>query len=127
MYYGIKNGQYFEHFNKNWLDFQVEKRPQDNSIVREVNGEWVWFTPESQYHTLDGNNEWVFERDLWLDTEIRPQRNSLLNDCDTIYCNADKWESMDTTTKQAWRDYKQELRDITKTMQFGDEFPNLPF
>lgn len=48
-----------------------------------------------------------------LEREVREKRNILLNDADTVYCNAERWETMDESAKEFWRGYKQALRDVT--------------
>jgi hypothetical protein len=43
---------------------------------------------------------------------LRLERDRRLNECDTIYCNADRWELLTPEEKALWRTYKQELRDL---------------
>ena len=43
---------------------------------------------------------------------VRAKRNKLLDEIDIVYCNADKWETMDESTKEKWRKYKDRLRQI---------------
>jgi len=77
-------------------------------------------------HDFDGN-EWILNRNRWLNSEIRPRRNQLLNEVDTIYCNADRWESMTMEQKQAWREYKQALRDLPAIIDsFNPVWPTAP-
>ncbi len=45
-------------------------------------------------------------------TEIRMERDALLFQADIINCNAEKWSTMTPEQQQAWRTYKQELRDF---------------
>ena len=54
----------------------------------------------------------LITREEWLDAEIRPERDTRVNEIDLAYCNAMEWELMDASEKQAWRDYKQALRDF---------------
>ncbi len=60
--------------------------------------------------------------------EIRKKRNLLIDEADTKYCNAEKWELMPEETKALWRIYKQALRDITKQEGFplNVVFPQKP-
>ena len=44
--------------------------------------------------------------------DIRLKRNLLLNNIDLVHCNAERWAAMTPTQQQAWRDYKQQLRDF---------------
>ena len=46
---------------------------------------------------------------------VRMKRNSLLAEADLVYCNSDRWEQMTELQKQAWREYKQQLRDLPAT------------
>ncbi|CAB5226336.1 Phage tail assembly chaperone protein [uncultured Caudovirales phage] len=50
----------------------------------------------------------------WYD--LRSQRDSLLLQSD-ISILPDKWEEMNESTKQAWRDYRKQLRDLTNTVK----------
>ena len=70
MYHGIKNGIYVEHFKNIGFDSIIEKRP---SIYHELN---------------ESKDSWDFNRESWLNEEIRPRRNELLDECDLKYCNA---------------------------------------
>jgi hypothetical protein len=62
------------------------------------------------------NDKWEFDRELWLNTEVRPKRNALLDRTDIEFCCAEKWESYTPAEKQAWQDYKKALKDMTKTV-----------
>ena len=44
--------------------------------------------------------------------KVRNYRDNLLNTCDTVYCNAEKWSAMTAEQQQAWEAYKQALRDV---------------
>ena len=66
--------------------------------------------PSSYHNFID--DAWVFDREDWLNKVLRPKRNEHLNYCDTVYCNADKWETMTEEQKTAWRTYKQALKDF---------------
>ena len=44
--------------------------------------------------------------------KVRNYRDNLLNTCDTVYCNAEKWAAMTADQQQAWATYKQALRDV---------------
>ena len=59
---------------------------------------------------------------------VRAERNKLLDEADVIYCNADKWELMDEPTKTAWRDYKDQLREIPDQagFPFNVDWPQAP-
>lgn len=51
---------------------------------------------------------------------VRMKRNSLLAEADLVYCNSDRWEQMTELQKQAWREYKQALRDLPATCNPDD-------
>jgi hypothetical protein len=44
--------------------------------------------------------------------KVRNYRDNLLNSVDLKCCNAEKWNKMADTEKQAWEAYKQALRDV---------------
>lgn len=80
----------------------------------------------SVYHVWTGT-EFVLDQESWLNGEIRPKRNGLLDSTDTIYCNAERWESMTTEMKQAWKTYKQALRDLPATIDYNNQiWPTRP-
>ena len=60
--------------------------------------------------------------------EVRKLRNRLMDEADTKYCNAEKWETMTEETKLLWREYKQSLRDIPEQEGFplNLRFPEIP-
>lgn len=60
--------------------------------------------------------------------QMRSERNRLLNDVDVKYCNAEQWELMTEEQKQAWRDYKQQLRDVPEQEGFplNITWPDIP-
>jgi len=58
---------------------------------------------------------------------IRFERNRLLNEADTKYCNAEKWSEMTETQKTAWKAYKQALRDLPATVDVDNPvWPTMP-
>lgn len=69
------------------------------------------------YASIESNlATWVQKaKDYEADQEsakIRAYRDKLLNDCDTVYCNAERWAVMTDEQRQAWAAYKQALRDV---------------
>lgn len=73
------------------------------------------------------NGQWQFDREVWLNTVIRPERDRLLDEVDLTYCNSDRWEGMTTEQKAAWRAYKQALRDLTATIDYENPmWPVMP-
>jgi len=80
----------------------------------------------SAYHDFD-DGKWVLNRERWLDTDIRPKRNQLLNEADTVHCNADRWEVMLAEQKSAWRTYKKALRDLPGVIDYENPvWPTMP-
>ena len=51
--------------------------------------------------------------------KVRNYRDNLLNTCDTVYCNAEKWAAMTENKQKAWTAYKDALRDVPEQ----DGFP----
>ncbi|HOW54291.1 MAG TPA: phage tail assembly chaperone [Syntrophorhabdaceae bacterium] len=74
----------------------------------------------SVYHVWSGT-QFILDRESWLNGEIRPRRNGLLNETDTVYCNAERWESMTTEAKQIWKTYKQNLRDLPAAIDYSNQ------
>lgn len=52
----------------------------------------------------------------WLDAVVRPYRNHLLYEADSIYCNPERWWSYSDPQKAAWSVYKKALRDFPATV-----------
>lgn len=50
--------------------------------------------------------------------KVRSYRDNLLDTCDTVYCNAERWAAMTDEQRQAWAAYKQELRDVPEQNGF---------
>lgn len=68
-------------------------------------------------HVIDGVPT-VIEESVPLEIllhDVRRFRNNLLNHVDLVYCNPERWEQMTQEQKQAWRAYKQALRDFPST------------
>jgi hypothetical protein len=81
-------------------EFDFEPLPlRDDSIVI------VDLEKKSTYYKLIDNQTEELSK-------IRSIRDTLLNECDLKYCNAEKWELMTELQKQDWREYKQALRDL---------------
>ena len=57
---------------------------------------------------------------------VRNYRNQLLNECDLIYCNPERWYNYSDSLKQLWSNYKQQLRDFTdKKLEIVDDISKL--
>jgi hypothetical protein len=58
---------------------------------------------------------------------IRERRNVLLDECDLVYCNAERWDVMTDQQREAWRAYKQALRDFPETCDpYNPNWPEKP-
>lgn len=78
--------------------------------------------PDRPNQYCDWNGEaWQFNREAWLNGEIRPKRNALLDETDLHYCNASNWEDMTSQERKNWKDYKKALKDLPGTID-----PNNP-
>lgn len=77
--------------------------------------------PETEYDDLTGTAEspkWVFNREKWLNGKIRPMRDARIKKTDwTQLPDVD----LTDTQKTAWQIYRQKLRDITDTIEYGNE------
>jgi hypothetical protein len=72
-------------------------------VPQSIDGVWVQI-----WNVTDASSEELDERisDKWI--EVRDERNRLLSECD--------WTQLSdapVTDLQAWRDYRQDLRDVT--------------
>jgi hypothetical protein len=78
--------------------------------------EYPWVeVPErpNYFYTFDLElDEWVFDRELWLDGEIRPTRNELLTETD-FYLLVDRYEQLTNQEQLEIKTYRQNLRDFT--------------
>lgn len=108
------------------------KRKSTNVIVYEANHEINDEMKNEIAEKYGGtNNDYEIVIDLVLTDDekkakLRPIRNSLLDEADIRYCNADKWEIMSSDTKTAWRTWKQNMKDwIGIDLDFGT-FPSIP-
>ena len=91
--------------------------------IKNVNGVEIELTDEEQAELEAREKEWTdgqAERDL---AELREQRNTLLAKTDYLALS-------DVTMSDAWKNYRQELRDITKTFKSMSDkdfkFPEKP-
>ena len=57
---------------------------------------------------------------------LRATRDALLDEADTKYCNADKWELMSAEAKALWRTWKQNMRDWVGIDLDLSTFPEMP-
>jgi hypothetical protein len=83
-----------------------------------------------RFHLERVNGEVVVIEDELTDDEkkvtLRSIRNTLLDQADIKYCNADKWELMTEETKTAWRTWKQNMKNwIGVDLDLGT-FPSIP-
>ncbi len=70
------------------------------------------------------NDEWTFNYEKWINEYVRPKRNSLLT-------SSDKYVAPDypitRRNREKWKKYRQQLRDITKTIEKENEnWPEAP-
>ena len=132
----INNGnEYFAIFYTN----VTESKDVDGMTGQEITT-WDYETytlpvinSSNLYASIESNlDEWIQKaKNYELDQEsekIRVYRDKLLNDCDTIYCNAANWAMMDDAKKMQWQTYKQALRDIPEGSGFpyAVTFPEIP-
>jgi len=71
--------------------------------------------PASAYDEWNGTL-WVKNTAKWLDGEVRPLRNKLLDEVDIKHCNASNWEDMTASKRQEWKTYKKALKDLPDTI-----------
>ena len=74
------------------------------------------------YHELINDN-WVLNKNLLINSFVRPKRNNLLDRIDLIYCNSERWETLSEDQKNLVKSRKQDLRDFPETIL--DEINNI--
>jgi hypothetical protein len=95
----IRNGQYL--FVDTVIEGDVEVSQKPN-----IYGEWV-------------NGEWIFNKEKWLDIDIRPERDIRLQKTD-IYMFLDKWNQLAEAEQTQLLAYRQALRDIPETISYDN-------
>lgn len=58
--------------------------------------------------------------------ELRPQRNSLMNEADLVYCNAKNWEQMTQEQKNAWNLWFDKMKNWVDIDLDNGIFPPMP-
>lgn len=85
----------------------------DNGVVRDM-------TSEEQSHSDARQTEWNSEIPTIRMAELRRQRNALLVETDYMALS-------DVTMTDAWKTYRQALRDITSQTPSDDALSNITF
>lgn len=80
-----------------------------------TDGNYLVFESPTEYHALDAEDKWVFDKEVWLDAEVRPERDIRLRASDYKML-IDVREMMTVEETQKWKDYRQSLRDLTQTI-----------
>ena len=64
----------------------------------------------------------------WLSQVVRPHRNYLLTETDSVYCNPERWWGYSDEQKADWSAYKQALRDFpSESLNVVDYPTQLPW
>jgi len=74
----------------------------------------------SPYHIWNVS-AWQLDKQAWLDGEVKPKRDALLDEMDLRYCNASNWDDMTGAKRKEWKDYKKALKALPDTLD-----PNNP-
>ena len=83
-----------------------------------VNGERIQFTAEEEKARDLEEQAWADGAPARRMASLREQRNTLLVETDWM-------GNSDVTMSTAWKNYRQALRDITKTTPADDELSNI--
>jgi len=83
-----------------------------------VNGERIQFTAEEETARDAEEKAWSDGAPARRMVNLREQRNQLLAETDWM-------GNSDVTMTDAWKNYRQALRDITKTTPADDELSNI--
>ena len=85
-----------------------------------VDGQLVEMTDEEQTDFDDRNTAWTNDAPNRRMAELRSQRDALLVETDYM-------GNSDVTMSDAWKTYRQALRDITDTTPSDDALSNITF
>jgi len=113
-----------KHTYKNKVKYLYPYRAVKAKLPPYADGvEMVEVTDQPDKYSMPANDgsdnfEWKFNRQSWLNEEVRPKRNELLDDVDLRRLNADKIENMAIPKKIEWRTYKQELKDLPTNIDY---------
>ena len=83
-----------------------------------VNGVRIQFTAEEEAERDAEEKAWADAAPARRMTDLRTRRNQLLAETDWM-------GNSDVTMSTAWKNYRQALRDITKTTPADDELSNI--
>lgn len=129
------------------FDEEGHEKPGRWEIVTDARGKTVWVKATGEMKVIDelgdmttdvtdverppfhiwDSNAWKLDVEAWLDGEIRPKRNALLDEVDLRHCNAEKWSDMTAAKKAEWKAYKQALKDLPETIdQNNPVWPVMP-
>ena len=104
--------------SKKELDTLREQKLQEGyRIVEEaILTKGVFLVVDTPLYHKEIDGKFVFQRDEWLDKEIRPRRNKLLRESDwcMIY---DVRTKMSEEELNKWLTYRQKLRDLPRTLE----------
>lgn len=80
----------------------------------------------SPYHAWNVS-AWQLDKEAWLQGEVRPKRDALLDEMDLRYCNASNWDDMTGQERKKWKDYKKALKDLPATIDpYNPVWPKRP-
>lgn len=93
-------------------------------VIRDTEVQEIITTRDKTQEEKDAEEKQALDM-AWYD--LRSQRDSLLLQSD-IFVLPDRWEEMDASVKQAWKDYRKQLRDLTNTVKDPRDpvFPTKP-
>lgn len=100
--------------NTHEIRLKTEKEMVDDG-TREILSTEEWDDINNQIITKKWStkiSEGIATYENWLDEELRPTRDSLLNETDRVYLVPDRWMNYTEEERQAWAEYKQALRDL---------------
>ncbi|VVS90704.1 phage tail assembly chaperone [Desulfoluna spongiiphila] len=87
------------------------------TLGEDIDNQWTDFEPP--LNSVWNGEAWVLSINLWIDDEVRPQRNELLAETDFLY-RSDIEQKMSSSEKSARDQYCQMLRDITNQLSTKD-------
>ena len=131
-YLDIPKGKKLNSDATELIDKTLKEKINDKEIVlneNEIYDDSIQEIRAKKYSELFSSN--LLSLEDYIQDTIRPIRNDKLNECDLVYCNAERWSTYTDEQKSKWRKYKQTLRDLPSNIttiidDVESIFPKLP-
>jgi len=131
-YLDIPKGKKLNSDATELIDKTLKEKINDKEIVLneyEIYDDSIQEIRAKKYSELFSSN--LLSLEDYIQDTIRPIRNDKLNECDLVYCNAERWSTYTDEQKSKWSIYKQTLRELPSNIttiidDVESIFPKLP-